>query len=52
MYKYCKVMRAAGIAWDRQNLIEFLANPKKYVKVSKMAFAGLKKKTDCENVKA
>ena len=49
-YKYSKAMRAAGIVWDEKNLDEYLTSPKKYVKGTKMAFAGLKKQTDRENV--
>ena len=49
-YKYSKAMKAAGFEWDEIRLNEYLTNPKKYVKGTKMAFAGLKKKADRENV--
>ena len=49
-YKYSKAMKAAGFVWDESSLDEYLTNPKKYVKGTKMAFAGLKKKADRENV--
>ena len=49
-YKYSKAMKAAGVVWNEQSLDKYLTNPKKYVKGTKMAFAGLKKKADRENV--
>ncbi len=49
-YKYSKAMKAVGFVWDEKRLDEYLANPKKYVKGTKMAFPGLKKKADRENV--
>ncbi len=41
-YKYSKAMAASGIIWDEAALTEFLAQPKKFVKGTKMSFAGLK----------
>jgi cytochrome c len=35
-----------GITWDEQTLFEYLENPKKYIPGTKMAFAGLKKEKD------
>ncbi|KAI0749292.1 cytochrome c-like domain-containing protein [Daedaleopsis nitida] len=35
-----------GITWDEQTLFEYLENPKKYIPGTKMAFAGLKKDKD------
>ena len=49
-YKYSKAMKAAGIIWDEKTLDKYLTSPKKYVKGTKMAFAGLKKKMDRANV--
>ncbi|KAF5359811.1 hypothetical protein D9756_003637 [Leucocoprinus leucothites] len=35
-----------GITWDEATLFEYLENPKKYIPGTKMAFAGLKKEKD------
>ena len=48
--KYSKAMKASGIVWDDTTLADYLRAPKKYVKGTKMAFAGLKKDADIENV--
>ena len=42
-FKYSKAMIKSGIVWDEATLSEFLTKPKKYVKGTKMAFPGLKK---------
>lgn len=48
--KYSKAMKASGIVWDDTTLADYLRAPKKYVKGTKMAFVGLKKDADIENV--
>ena len=48
--KYSKAMKASGIVWDDTTLADYLRAPKKYLKGTKMAFAGLKKDADIENV--
>jgi hypothetical protein len=35
-----------GITWDETTLFDYLENPKKYIPGTKMAFAGLKKDKD------
>ncbi|KAJ7644368.1 cytochrome c [Roridomyces roridus] len=35
-----------GVTWDTETLFEYLENPKKYIPGTKMAFAGLKKPAD------
>ncbi|WP_424939847.1 c-type cytochrome [Aliiroseovarius sp. S253] len=48
-FKYSKPMLAAaegGLVWDETELSAYLANPKKYMKGTKMSFAGLKKDKD------
>ncbi len=42
-FKYSKAMVEYGVEWDAETLAAFLAAPKKVVKGTKMAFAGLRK---------
>ncbi|KAJ7157581.1 cytochrome c-like domain-containing protein [Mycena crocata] len=35
-----------GVVWSEEHLFEYLENPKKYIPGTKMAFAGLKKEKD------
>lgn len=51
-YKYSKNMAALGVAWDDATMTEYLRAPRKYVKGTKMAFAGLRKPADIENLLA
>lgn len=48
--KYSKQMKASGIIWDEDTLDGYLEAPKKYVKGTRMAFAGLRKDADRKNV--
>ncbi len=41
-YKYSKAMVSSGIIWDEAAFTEFLANPRKFVKGTKMGFSGVK----------
>lgn len=49
-YKYSKAMAGSGLVWDAVTLDGYLENPRKYLKGTKMSFAGLKKDTDRTNV--
>ena len=49
-YKYSKAMRESQLVWDEATLIAYLKAPKKFLKGTKMAFAGLKKEADIKNV--
>lgn len=49
-FKYSKAMKKADITWDDQSLDAFLTKPKKFLKGTKMSFAGLKKQKDRDNV--
>ncbi len=42
-YKYSKAMKASGLTWDAATLNSFLKKPRKFVKKTKMSFAGIKK---------
>ena len=45
-YKYSKAMAGSGLVWDEETMAGFLTRPKKYLKGTKMAFAGLRKESD------
>ena len=49
-YKYSNAMAGSGLVWDAETLDGFLTKPKKYLKGTKMSFAGLKKEKDRANV--
>lgn len=52
-YKYSSAMVKAGeggLVWNEETLAEYLHGPKKMVKGTKMAFAGLKKDDEIANV--
>ncbi|NOR32811.1 MAG: c-type cytochrome [Sulfitobacter sp.] len=52
-FKYSKALTTQaeeGLVWTDETLAEFLAGPKKYIKGTKMGFAGLKKDSDIEAV--
>ena len=49
-YKYSKAIKASGLVWDEEALAAYLKAPRKYIKGTKMAFAGLKKDKDVEDV--
>ena len=44
-FKYSKAMKNSDIIWNACSLDGFLKKPKKYIKGTKMRFAGLKKKS-------
>lgn len=48
--KYSKAMVAADIIWNDKTLDAYLKAPKKYIKGTRMAFAGLRKDKDRANV--
>ncbi|SLN37410.1 Cytochrome c2 [Roseovarius gaetbuli] len=52
-FKYSSVLQeraAEGLVWTNEELSAFLASPKKYMKGTKMSFAGLRKDDDIEDV--
>ncbi|GMI34140.1 hypothetical protein TeGR_g12198, partial [Tetraparma gracilis] len=42
-YSYSTANKTSGVIWEDKTLFEYLLNPKKYIKGTKMVFAGLKK---------
>jgi len=45
-YSYSAANINKGVTWEKQTLFEYLKDPKKYIPGTKMAFAGLKKDKD------
>lgn len=45
-----KAKAEEGWSWDETHLTEYLANPKAYIKGTKMAFVGLKKPEDVADI--
>jgi len=49
-FSYTSANVNKGITWGEDTLFEYLANPKKYIPGTKMAFAGLKKEKDRKDI--
>ena len=49
-YKFSKAMKNSGLVWNEETLDAYLKAPRKNVKGTKMAFAGLKKESDRKNI--
>ena len=49
-YRYSKSMKNSQVTWNEENLSLYLINPRKFIKGTKMAFAGLKKESDITNL--
>ncbi|VVT46728.1 uncharacterized protein SAPINGB_P001357 [Magnusiomyces paraingens] len=45
-YSYTDANKKKGVLWDEETMSEYLENPKKYIPGTKMAFGGLKKAKD------
>jgi len=51
-YKYSKGFKKLDVVWDDASMAAFLKAPRKFAKGTKMAFGGLKKPADIENLLA
>ena len=49
-FRYSKAMTDSGITWTAETLAGYLADPKGYIPGNKMAFRGLRKDADIENI--
>jgi cytochrome c len=45
-YSYSEANKNSGITWGDDTLFDYLLAPKKYIKGTKMVFAGIKKKDE------
>lgn len=51
-FKYSEAMTAAGITWDATTIAEYVTKPKEFIPGNKMAFVGLKKQDEIDNLVA
>jgi cytochrome c len=49
-YRFSPALKKANLTWDAATLSKYLENPRKMVKGTRMAFAGLRSKKDRDNV--
>lgn len=49
-FKYSKAMKESGLTWDEETLAKYLTKPKELVPGTRMAFPGLRKEADLENI--
>ena len=45
-FRYSPAMKKAKISWNEESLSSYLENPRKFIKGTRMSFAGLKKEKD------
>ncbi len=45
-YAYSAANKTSGVTWDTETLYEYLCDPGKYIKGTKMIFAGIKKEAE------
>ena len=49
-FKYSKAMKNSGLTWDEETLRKYLKKPRSFLKGTRMAFAGIKKDKDMDNL--
>ncbi|XP_047724757.1 cytochrome c, testis-specific-like [Prionailurus viverrinus] len=49
-FSFSDANKNRGIIWGEETLIEYLENPKEYIPGTKMVFAGLKKKSERDDL--
>jgi cytochrome c len=50
--KYSDAMKDAAIVWDEETILAYITDPKGYIPKNKMAFKGVRKEKDRENLMA
>ena len=51
-YNYSEAMKSSGLVWDEATFKDYIRDPKAKVPGTKMAFAGLTKQSDIDNITA
>lgn len=51
-FKYSEAMAGSDVIWDATTIAEYVAKPKDFIPGNKMAFVGLKKEDEIENLVA
>ena len=51
-FKYSEAMAGADVTWDAATIAEYVAKPKDFIPGNKMAFVGLKKQDEIEDLVA
>ena len=49
-FNFSSAMTESGVTWTEETISEYLEKPKDFIKGPRMAFAGLKKESDREDV--
>lgn len=49
-YKYSAAMKDSGVVWDRAALDKYLTDPKAFIPKNKMAFPGIKKEAERDDL--
>lgn len=49
-FKFSTPMKESGIVWDEASLRQYLRDPRAIVKGTRMAFAGIKKDSEMDNL--
>ena len=49
-FKFSKAMKEAAVVWNDETVAAYLQAPRKYIPKNKMAFAGLRKAKDRDNI--
>lgn len=49
-YKYSKANKTSGITWTEEAFTQYIKDPRKYLKGTKMAFAGIKDDQDIKDL--
>lgn len=49
-FRFSNAMKKSGIVWDEETVAAYLKDPRGYIPKNKMAFPGLKKQKDLDNI--